>query len=105
MPPHRWGAGPPSLRIWTLALVLLGPGLFVYLVFYLALPRPERVRARGGVEVRAGAENARYDTPARAVIRRRPQPGDLIVALLVLPALALGVAIAYWQRRNREDRP
>ena len=92
---HAYGLPVRLVRIWTLALVLLGPGLFVYLVFYLALPRPERVRARGGVEVRAGTENARYDTPARAVIRRRPQPGDLIVALLVLPALALGVAIVW----------
>ena len=47
---HAYGLPVRLVRIWTLALVLLGPGLFVYLVFYLALPRPERVRARGGVE-------------------------------------------------------
>ncbi|MCT2150206.1 PspC domain-containing protein [Dermabacter vaginalis] len=92
---HAYGLPVRLVRVWTLALVLLGPGLFVYLVFYLALPRPERTRARGGADIRTNVEEARYDTPARAIIRRRPQPGDLIVALLVLPALALGVAIGW----------
>ncbi|MCT1866242.1 PspC domain-containing protein [Dermabacter sp. p3-SID358] len=92
---HAYGLPVRLVRTWTLALVFLGPGLFVYLVFYLALPRLERGRARGGAEARQGADEPHYDTPARALVRRRPQPGDLVVALLLFPSLALGVAIVW----------
>lgn len=82
------GGLPPRLvRLAALGLLGLGIGLPLYLAAALLLPR-QRPPKPGQTR-----EDAEIDVPLRSLLRGRPGRGDILVALALLPAVALAL---YW---------
>lgn len=76
------------LRVFLVLLALLGPGLFVYLLLFLLIPRmPVTAKNTQGRE--------EFDIPARSLSQGHVQPGDLVVAISLVPAAGLAVAAAW----------
>ena len=81
------------VRATAIVLGLLGPGVALYLVLLLLLPRQradEPSRAAG-----ADPARERIDSPWRALLERRAQAGDVLTLALIVPALAWA-AVALW---------
>ncbi|GAB2539112.1 PspC domain-containing protein [Brachybacterium huguangmaarense] len=82
------GGLPPRLvQLLAVGLVLLGVGAPAYVVTALLLPR-ERPAGPGGPD-----GDAVIDTPLRALLSRNPGRGDILLAVLLGPALIVG---GYW---------
>lgn len=75
------------VRAFAIVLALLGPGVALYLILFLLLPRA----------LPTGDGRETFDVPIRSLARGRVQPGDVVVAVGVLPGLALaGLAAWYY---------
>lgn len=77
------GFGLPTrlVRACAVLLGILGIGPLIYLILLILLPRQ--------------LPGSRFDTPLQALRRRRPQPGDLVIAAALPPAVLLA-GLAVW---------
>lgn len=87
----RAGGLPVRLvRAAAIGLLGLGVGLPLYLLITLLIPR-ERVVAGP-----SGSELTLVDRPVRCLLRGRPGRGDLLLALVLLPAVVAAALWVWW---------